>query len=170
MSIQIGQPSIRIGYGTDAHRLVEGRPLVLGGVEIPYDKGLLGHSDADVLLHAVMDALLGAAALGDIGLHFPDSDERYAGISSLKLLQQTGRILFEAGYAVSNIDATLVAEKPKISPYRDEMRRVIAEALGIDISQVSIKATTMEGLGYTGEGLGMKAEAVALIENRNQEC
>lgn len=170
MSIQIGQPSIRIGYGTDAHRLVEGRPLVLGGVEIPYDKGLLGHSDADVLLHAVMDALLGAAALGDIGLHFPDSDERYAGISSLKLLQQTGRILFEAGYAVSNIDATLVAEKPKISPYRDEMRRVIAEALGINISQVSIKATTMEGLGYTGEGLGMKAEAVALIENRNQEC
>lgn len=170
MSIQIGQPSIRIGYGTDAHRLVEGRPLVLGGVEIPYDRGLLGHSDADVLLHAVMDALLGAAALGDIGLHFPDSDERYAGISSLKLLQQTGRILFEAGYAVSNIDATLIAEKPKISPYRDEMRRVIAEALGIDISQVSIKATTMEGLGYTGEGLGMKAEAVALIENRNQEC
>ncbi len=170
MSIQIGQPSIRIGYGTDAHRLVEGRPLVLGGVEIPYDRGLLGHSDADVLLHAVMDALLGAAALGDIGLHFPDSDERYAGISSLKLLQQTGRILFEAGYAVSNIDATLVAEKPKISPYRDEMRRVIAEALGIDISQVSIKATTMEGLGYTGEELGMKVEAVALIENRNQEC
>ena len=170
MSIQIGQPSIRIGYGTDAHRLVEGRPLVLGGVEIPYDRGLLGHSDADVLLHAVMDALLGAAALGDIGLHFPDSDERYAGISSLKLLQQTGRILFEAGYAISNIDATLIAEKPKISPYRDEMRRVIAEALGIDISQVSIKATTMEGLGYTGEGLGMKAEAVALIENRNQEC
>ena len=170
MSIQIGQPSIRIGYGTDAHRLVEGRALVLGGVEIPYDRGLLGHSDADVLLHAVMDALLGAAALGDIGLHFPDSDERYAGISSLKLLQQTGRILFEAGYAVSNIDATLIAEKPKISPYRDEMRRVIAEALGIDISQVSIKATTMEGLGYTGEGLGMKAEAVALIENRNQEC
>ena len=170
MSIQIGQPSIRIGYGTDAHRLVEGRPLVLGEVEIPYDRGLLGHSDADVLLHAVMDALLGAAALGDIGLHFPDSDERYAGISSLKLLQQTGRILFEAGYAISNIDATLIAEKPKISPYRDEMRRVIAEALGIDISQVSIKATTMEGLGYTGEGLGMKAEAVALIENRNQEC
>ena len=170
MSIQIGQPNIRIGYGTDAHRLVEGRPLVLGGVEIPFDKGLLGHSDADVLLHAVMDALLGAAALGDIGLHFPDSDERYAGLSSLKLLQQTGRILFEAGYAVSNIDATLVAEKPKISPYRDEMRRVIAEALGIDISQVSIKATTMEGLGYTGEELGMKAEAVALIENRNQEC
>ncbi len=170
MSIQIGQPNIRIGYGTDAHRLVEGRPLVIGGVEIPFDKGLLGHSDADVLLHAVMDALLGAAALGDIGLHFPDSDERYAGISSLKLLHQTGRILFEAGYAVSNIDATLVAEKPKISPYRDEMRRVIAEALGIDISQVSIKATTMEGLGYTGEGLGMKAEAVALIENRNQEC
>ena len=170
MSIQIGQPSIRIGYGTDAHRLVEGRPLVLGGVEIPYDRGLLGHSDADVLLHAVMDALLGAAALGDIGLHFPDSDERYAGISSLKLLQQTGRILFEAGYAISNIDATLIAEKPKISPYRDEMRRVIAEALGIDISQVSIKATTMEGLGYTGEELGMKAEAVALIENRNQEC
>ena len=170
MSIQIGQPSIRIGYGTDAHRLVEGRPLVLGGVEIPYDRGLLGHSDADVLLHAVMDALLGAAALGDIGLHFPDSDERYAGISSLKLLQQTGRILFEAGYAISNIDATLIAEKPKISPYRDEMRRVIAEALGIDISQVSIKATTMEGLGYTGEELGMKVEAVALIENRNQEC
>ena len=170
MSIQIGQPIIRIGYGTDAHRLVEGRPLVLGGVEIPYDRGLLGHSDADVLLHAVMDALLGAAALGDIGLHFPDSDERYAGISSLKLLQHTGRILFEAGYAISNIDATLIAEKPKISPYRDEMRRVIAEALGIEISQVSIKATTMEGLGYTGEGLGMKAEAVALIENRNQEC
>ena len=160
----------RIGYGVDAHRLVEGRPLILGGVEIPYEKGLLGHSDADVLLHAVMDALLGAAALGDIGAHFPDSDERYAGISSLELLRETGRILFEAGYAVVNLDATLIAEEPKIAPYRDQMRERIAHTLGIDISCVSVKATTMEGLGDTGKGLGMKAEAVALIENRNETC
>ena len=160
----------RIGYGVDAHRLVEGRPLILGGVEIPYEKGLLGHSDADVLLHAVMDALLGAAALGDIGLHFPDSDERYAGISSLELLRETGRLLFEAGYAVVNLDATLIAEEPKIAPYRDQMRERIADTLGIEISRVSVKATTMEGLGDTGRGLGMKAEAVAMIENRNETC
>ena len=170
MMINEGQIHTRIGFGVDAHRLVDGRPLILGGVEIPYGKGLLGHSDADVLLHAVMDALLGAAALGDIGAHFPDSDERYAGISSLKLLRETGRILFEAGYAVVNVDATLIAEAPKISPYRDLMREAIAQALGIDISQVSVKATTMEGLGATGEGLGMQAEAVAMIVNRNEEC
>ena len=164
------KPNIRVGFGVDAHRLVAGRPLILGGVEIPFEKGLLGHSDADVLLHAVMDAILGAAALGDIGEHFPDSDERYRGISSLKLLGQVGRLLFEAGYALTNLDATLIAEEPKIGPYKDEMRANIAEKLGVDISCVSVKATTMEGMGETGEGLGMKAVAVALVEDRNEAC
>ncbi len=150
--------------GYDVHRLVEGRDLVLGGVKVPYEKGLLGHSDADVLLHAVMDALLGAAALGDIGTHFPDTDEAYKGISSLELLRKVGALLEEHLYFIGNIDATVIAQRPKLSPYREEMREKIAEALGISVNQVSIKATTEEGLGFTGNGEGISAQAVALLE------
>ena len=150
--------------GYDVHRLVEGRDLIIGGVKIPYELGLLGHSDADVLLHAVMDALLGAAALGDIGQHFPDNDPAWAGADSLELLRAVGRILAHAGWAVGNIDATIIAQRPKMAPHRDRMRANIAEALGIDVSQVSVKATTEEGLGFTGEGLGIAAQAVACIE------
>ena len=153
-----------IGQGYDVHRLTEGRELILGGETIPYEKGLLGHSDADVLLHAVMDALLGAAALGDIGHLFPDSSEEFRGISSLTLLRRVGRILASEGYRVVNIDATLLAQAPKIAPYRDKMRANIAKALQISLSQVSVKATTEEGLGFTGEGLGMAAHAIALLE------
>lgn len=156
--------NLRIGHGYDVHRLVEGRPLILGGMAVPYEKGLDGHSDADVLLHAIMDALLGAAALGDIGRHFPDSDPAYAGVSSLVLLKSVGGILKHAGYAVVNIDATVLAQAPKLAPYIEEMRRRIAEALGIDYDRVSVKATTEEGLGFTGEGRGIAAHAVALIE------
>lgn len=155
---------LRIGHGYDVHRLVNGRALVLGGVNIPYDKGLDGHSDADVLLHAVMDALLGAAALGDIGKLFPDSDDAYLHISSMVLLERVAQVLQEAGYAVVNIDATLIAQAPKIGPYRDEMRRNIASALMLNVSQVNVKATTEEHLGFTGTGEGMAAHAVALIE------
>ena len=150
--------------GYDVHRLVEGRGLILGGVKIPYEKGLLGHSDADVLLHAVMDALLGAAALGDIGKHFPDTDEKYKGISSLELLKEVGRLLEENLYFIGNIDATIIAQRPKLSPYREEMREKIAAALGISVNQVSVKATTEEGLGFTGSGEGISAQAVALLE------
>lgn len=151
--------------GYDVHRLTEGRDLVLGGVKIPYEKGLLGHSDADVLLHAVMDALLGAAALGDIGQHFPDTDEAYRGISSMRLLEKTGELLAKHRYRVGNIDATVIAQKPKLAPYRDEMRGNIAKALRIDSSQVSVKATTEEGLGFTGTGEGISAQAIALLES-----
>lgn len=155
---------MRIGTGYDVHKLVEGWKLILGGVEIPYEKGLLGHSDADVLLHAIMDALLGAAALGDIGQHFPDTDPEYEGADSLKLLAEVGKILRDAGYQIGNIDATVIAQRPKLMPYLPEMRQNVAGALGIDVSQVSIKATTEEHLGFTGRGEGISTQAVALIE------
>ena len=156
--------SLRIGHGYDVHRLTEGRRLILGGVEVPYEKGLLGHSDADVLTHAVMDALLGAAALGDIGKLFPDTDAAYAGISSILLLERVAERLREAGYAVVNLDATVLAQAPKLAPYRERMRENLASALSLDASRVSVKATTEEGLGFTGEGLGIAAHAVALLE------
>ena len=155
---------LRIGHGYDVHRLTEGRRLILGGVEVPYEKGLLGHSDADVLTHAVMDALLGAAALGDIGKLFPDTDAAYAGISSILLLERVAERLREAEYAVVNLDATVLAQAPKLAPYRERMRENLARALSLDTSRVSVKATTEEGLGFTGEGLGIAAHAVALLE------
>ena len=155
---------MRIGMGYDVHRLAEDRDLIIGGVKIPYEKGLLGHSDADVLLHAIMDALLGAAALGDIGQHFPDTDPEYEGADSLKLLAEVGKILRDAGYQIGNIDATVIAQRPKLMPYLPEMRQNVAGALGIDVSQVSIKATTEEHLGFTGRGEGISTQAVALIE------
>lgn len=157
---------MRIGHGYDVHRLVEGRRLVLGGVEIPYEKGLLGHSDADVLLHALMDAMLGAAALGDIGRHFPDSDERYAGADSLLLLAEVRRLLDEAGFALVNADCTILAQRPKLSPYIAQMRGAIAAALGVAADAISVKATTEEGLGFTGDGSGIAAHAVVLIERK----
>ena len=156
--------NLRIGHGYDVHRLVEGRRLILGGVDIPWEKGLLGHSDADVLVHAIMDALTGAARLGDIGKLFPDTDPAYAGISSVKLLREVGRLLGEKGFEVVNIDATLLAQAPKVGPYRPQMAANVAEALGIDPEQVNIKATTEEGLGFTGDGSGMAAHAVVLLE------
>ena len=156
---------MRIGQGYDVHRLVEGRKLIIGGVDIPYEKGLLGHSDADVLLHAVMDALVGAAALGDIGQHFPDSDERYKGISSIVLLKEVGKILQENGYMIENIDSTVIAQRPKLLPYRPQMAENIAAALGIEKEQVSVKATTEEGLGFTGTGEGISAQAIALLSS-----
>ncbi len=156
---------MRIGPGYDVHRLVDGRKLIIGGVDIPYEKGLLGHSDADVLLHAVMDALLGAAALGDIGQHFPDSDERYKGISSIALLKEVGKILQENGYMIENIDSTVIAQRPKLLPYRPQMAENIAAALGIEKEQVSVKATTEEGLGFTGTGEGISAQAIALLSS-----
>ena len=156
---------MRIGQGYDVHRLVEGRRLIIGGVDNPYEKGLLGHSDADVLLHAVMDALLGAAALGDIGQHFPDSDERYKGISSIALLKKVGKILQENGYMIENIDSTVIAQRPKLLPYRPQMAENIAAALGIEKEQVSVKATTEEGLGFTGTGEGISAQAIALLSS-----
>lgn len=156
---------MRIGQGYDVHRLVEGRRLIIGGVDIPYEKGLLGHSDADVLLHAVMDALLGDAALGDIGQHFPDSDERYKGISSIALLKKVGKILQENGYMIENIDSTVIAQRPKLLPYRPQMAENIAAALGIEKEQVSVKATTEEGLGFTGTGEGISAQAIALLSS-----
>ena len=151
---------MRIGMGHDVHRLVEGRKFIMGGV------GLLGHSDADVLLHAVMDALLGAAALGDIGKHFPDTDEKYKGISSLQLLKHVSLLLEEKEYSIINIDATIVAQRPKMRPYIDQMRENIASVVGIDVDRVNVKATTEEGLGFTGEGLGISADAICLIENK----
>ena len=156
--------NLRIGHGYDVHRLTEGRALILGGVDIPYEKGLLGHSDADVLTHAVMDALLGAAALGDIGKLFPDSDAAYKGISSIELLKRVKERLAEAGFETVNLDATILAQAPKLAPYRDEMRGNIACALGIPVSRVSVKATTEEGLGFTGSGEGIAAHAIALLE------
>ncbi len=154
---------MRIGMGYDVHRLTKDRKLILGGVEIPYEKGLLGHSDADVLLHAIMDALLGAAALGDIGKHFPDTDPAYKGISSLKLLEQVGALLEEKLFLIENIDATIIAQAPKMRPHIDSMRENIAKALRIDAEQVSVKATTEEGLGFTGKGEGISAQAVCLL-------
>lgn len=156
--------NLRIGHGYDVHRLTEGRKLILGGVEIPWEKGLLGHSDADVLVHAVMDALTGAARLGDIGKLFPDTDPAYAGISSLKLLAEVGRLMGEKGFAVVNIDATLLAQAPKVGPYRAQMAENMAAALIIDPEQVNVKATTEEKLGFTGDGSGMAAHAVVLLE------
>lgn len=159
----------RIGQGYDVHRLVEGRKLILGGVEIPHPTGLLGHSDADVLLHAVCDALLGAAALGDIGQHFPDSDPAYAGVSSLVLLRATAEKLRRAGFSVGNLDATVVAERPKLAPYLPQMRENIAKTLEIPVERVSVKATTEEGLGFTGVGAGVAAFAVCLLEQQEME-
>jgi 2-C-methyl-D-erythritol 2,4-cyclodiphosphate synthase len=153
----------RIGFGFDVHKLTEGRKLILGGVEIPFEKGLLGHSDADVLLHAICDALLGAAALGDIGKHFPDTDSRYKGISSIELLKHVGKLLNESGFAVGNIDSTLVLERPKIMPYVNQMQKNIADALGIMENQISVKATTNEGMGFIGIGEGAVAYAVTTI-------
>lgn len=155
---------LRVGHGYDVHRLTADRKLILGGVEIPWKKGLLGHSDADVLVHAVMDALAGAVRLGDIGKLFPDTDPAYAGISSLKLLAEVGRLLAERGFAVVNIDAVLLAQAPKIAPYKERMAENIAAALGIGPEQVNVKATTEEGLGFTGDGSGMAAHAAALLE------
>jgi len=154
---------MRIGTGYDVHKLVEGRKCIIGGVDIPYEKGLLGHSDADVLLHAVMDALLGAAALGDIGKWFPDTDPEWEGADSVKLLVRVGDILEEHHYLVENIDATVIAQAPKMRPYIDQMRQNIADALHLDISQVSVKATTEEHLGFTGRGEGISAQAVCLL-------
>lgn len=155
---------MRIGHGYDVHRLVEGRRLILGGVEIPFEKGLDGHSDADVLTHAVMDALLGAAALGDIGKHFPDNDDRYLGADSIELLKAVSAVLTEHGWRLGNLDATVIAQRPKLAPYIDAMRARIAAALGADVSAVSVKATTEERLGFTGDGSGIAAHAVCLIE------
>lgn len=154
---------MRVGMGYDVHRLVEGRELIVGGVKIPYERGLLGHSDADVLLHAVSDALLGAAALGDIGKHFPDSDPAYKGISSMVLLKRVGKLLREKGFLVENLDATIIAQAPKMRPYIDTMRENIAEALEMEVSCVNVKATTEEGLGFTGAGEGISAQAVCLL-------
>ncbi len=158
---------MRIGHGYDVHRLVPERALILGGVNIPYEKGLLGHSDADVLTHAVMDALLGAAALGDIGMLFPDNDPAYRGADSLGLLREVRRVLDEAGWSVENIDATILAQAPKLSPYKQQMRENLAAAAGLEVEQVSVKATTEEGLGFTGAGEGIAVHAVALLEKKN---
>jgi len=155
---------MRIGSGFDIHRLVPDRKLVLGGVTIPFERGLLGHSDADVLIHALCDALLGAAALGDIGQHFPDTDPLYKDIASLKLLSRTMEMVNGKGFKVGNIDATIFAEAPKLSPYRNDMRRILAQAMGIEITQVSVKATTLEGLGVLGKGEGIGAMCIALLE------
>ena len=155
---------MRIGHGYDVHRLVAGRPLILGGVKLEYELGLLGHSDADVLTHAIMDALLGAAALGDIGKHFPDSDPRYKGADSLRLAKNVSELLRENGYRIVNIDSTVIAQRPKLSPFIPKMRENIAAALGVSSNLISVKATTEEGLGFTGSGEGIAAHAVCLIE------
>ena len=157
---------MRIGHGYDVHKLVENRKLILGGVEIPFKKGLLGHSDADVLLHAICDSLLGAAALGDIGVHFPDTSDEFKGISSLKLLRVVADLLDRSGYKVINIDSTVIAQEPKLSPYINKMRENIAKALNIELSSVSVKATTEEHLGFTGEKLGISAHSVCLIDKK----
>ncbi|OOM73777.1 2-C-methyl-D-erythritol 2,4-cyclodiphosphate synthase [Clostridium puniceum] len=156
---------MRVGLGYDVHRLVENRKLILGGVEIPFEKGLLGHSDADVLLHAIMDSLLGACALGDIGKHFPDTDNAFKGISSILLLEETGKLILKAGYVVNNIDATIIAQKPKMLPYIEHMRENISKVLNIDINKINIKATTEEGLGFTGEMLGISCQSIASVES-----
>lgn len=156
---------IRVGIGYDVHKLVEGRQLIVGGVDIPFNKGLLGHSDADVLLHAIKDALLGAAALGDIGKHFPDTDLKYKGISSIKLLEEVNYMIRRKGYEVNNVDATIIAQGPKMAPYIDRMRDNIANALGLEKESVNVKATTTEGLGFVGLGEGIAANAIASITN-----
>lgn len=156
---------MRIGMGYDVHKLVEGRDLIIGGVNIPHDKGLLGHSDADVLVHAIMDAILGAAALGDIGKHFPDTDEQYKGISSIKLLEKVGELLDETTYTISNIDATIIAQAPKMRPYIEQMEENVAKALGIEKDQINIKATTEEGLGFTGAKEGISSQAICLVQS-----
>ena len=155
---------MRVGLGYDVHKLVEDRELIIGGVKIPYEKGLLGHSDADVLLHAIMDALLGAAALGDIGKHFPDTDPKYKGISSLELLAHVGKLLDEHMYLIENIDATIIAQRPKMAPHIASMRDNIARVLEIEVDQVNVKATTEEGLGFTGSGEGISSQAIALLQ------
>ena len=155
---------MRIGMGYDVHRLVENRDLILGGGNIPYELGLLGHSDADVLLHAIMDSLLGATALGDIGKHFPDTDSKYKGISSIKLLEEVGKLLKNNNYKIINIDSTIIAQKPKMAPHILKMRENIANALNISINQINVKATTEEGLGFTGEGKGISSQSICLVE------
>lgn len=155
---------MRIGMGYDVHRLVEDRKLIIGGVDIPYEKGLLGHSDADVLLHAIMDSLLGAAALGDIGKHFPDTDEKYKGISSILLLEEVGKLISEKNYEIQNIDATIIAQKPKMAPYIPFMVKNIANALKVAPDKINVKATTEEGLGFTGKGEGISAQSIALLD------
>lgn len=159
---------MRIGHGYDVHRLVEGRKLILGGVEIPWEKGLLGHSDADVLTHAVMDALLGAAGLGDIGRHFPDTDPAYAGADSLKLLEHVAELLEQEGWEVNNVDSTILAQRPKLAPHIPKMRENLAERMGLLTAQVNVKATTEEGLGFTGAGEGMAAHAVCLLIKKDR--
>ncbi len=158
---------MRIGMGYDVHKLVENRDLILGGVKIPYSLGLLGHSDADVLLHAIMDSLLGAATLGDIGKHFPDSDDRYKGISSIELLKYVGSLLKENDWLIENIDSTIIAQKPKMAPHIENMRKNISEALNIDIGQINVKATTEEGLGFTGEGKGISSQSICLLTKKS---
>ena len=158
---------MRIGMGYDVHKLVEDRDLILGGVKIPYSLGLLGHSDADVLLHAIMDSLLGAAALGDIGKHFPDSDHRYKGISSIELLKHVGSLLEENNWLIENIDSTIIAQKPKMAPHIENMRKNISEALNINIDQINVKATTEEGLGFTGEGKGISSQSICLLTKKS---
>ena len=155
---------MRIGHGYDVHKLAEGRKLILGGVEIPWEKGLLGHSDADVLTHALMDALLGAAALGDIGKLFPDNDPAYEGADSVALLRMVAALLGEHGYRIGNVDCTVIAQRPKLAPHIQRMREILAEAMSVSVDRVSVKATTEEGLGFSGEGLGIAAHAVALLE------
>ena len=158
---------MRIGMGYDVHKLVEDRDLILGGVKIPYSLGLLGHSDADVLLHAIMESLLGAAALGDIGKHFPDSDHRYKGISSIELLKHVGSLLKENNWLIENIDSTIIAQKPKMAPHIENMRKNISEALNINIDQINVKATTEEGLGFTGEGKGISSQSICLLTKKS---
>ena len=157
---------MRIGHGYDVHKLVEGRKLILGGIEIPFEKGLLGHSDADVLTHALMDALLGAAALGDIGKLFPDNDPAFAGADSVELLKNVCAVIAEAGYRVGNVDCTVIAQRPKLAPFIPDMREKLAKAMEVDVTAVSVKATTEEHLGFTGEGLGIAAHSVALLEEK----
>lgn len=157
---------MRIGMGYDVHKLVENRKLILGGVEIPYEKGLLGHSDADVLVHAIMDALLGAMGKGDIGKHFPDTDDKYRGISSMRLLAEVEKIIHKEGYKITNIDSTVIAQRPKMASYIQEMRENIAAVLSIDISRINVKATTEEGMGFTGQGFGISAQAICLLEEK----
>ena len=156
---------MRVGIGYDVHRLVEGRPLIIGGEVIPYEKGLLGHSDADVLVHVIMDALLGAAAMGDIGKHFPDNDEQYKGISSIELLKRVGALLTENLYMIENIDSTIIAQAPKMAPYIEKMKQNIADALQLDVNCINVKATTEEGLGFTGSKEGISAQAICSISN-----
>lgn len=159
---------MRVGMGYDVHKLVEDRDLILGGVKVPYEKGLLGHSDADVLTHAIMDALLGAGALGDIGTHFPDNDPKYKGANSIELLEHVGKLLEENLYFIENIDATIIAQQPKLAPYKEEMRENIAKALKLPVNRVNVKATTEEGLGFTGEGLGISAQAICMVTTIDQ--